>query len=304
MWIDSDILQYFQRSATDIHRVHSSNCGWIERYGEDFVLVLNHEEEKERLIDALLGWCSRQGIPCKRIFLKKRFAKEKPISTALSLVYGESSLPMHTVCRENGLYFSIRFDQGGSAGLFMDQRQNRLFLKKRPVSRLLNLFAFSCSFGLCGALAGAESWNVDLSPRFLEWGKENYKLNGVDPAAHRFWAMDVREALKIFKKRGIMFDHIILDPPTFSCGRKGANFSLARDFESLLETILELGSGEKTTLFLSANYKPWKTKDLLLKARKTAAAKKRRLHLLHGPFPLPDIPRNELPASCWIELES
>ncbi|QSR89666.1 class I SAM-dependent methyltransferase [Methylacidiphilum caldifontis] len=305
MWIDPKIIKSFEQSATDIHRVYSSPLGWIERYGQDFVLVLNEEKQKERLLEDLLSWCCSQGFACKRVFLKKRYAKnEKSLSNRLHLIHGRSDLPMRTVCRENGLLYSIRFDQGGSAGLFMDQRQNRMFLRKRKVDRLLNLFAFSCSFGLCAALGGAESWNVDLSQGCLEWGKDNFRLNGLDPAAHKFWAMDVREALKIFTKKGIIFDHVVIDPPTFSYGKDSGEFSIVRDLDSLLEKVFGLCSKQKATLFLSTNYKRWNTKDLFLKAKRVAWAKSIRVNFLHYPVSLPDIPQNELPASCWIEVGS
>ncbi|KIE57831.1 methyltransferase [Methylacidiphilum kamchatkense Kam1] len=302
MWIDSTILASFQRSLTDIHRVYTSEWGWIERYGEDYVVVLNEEQRQEELVESLFCWSRSNGLSCKRVFLKKRFKKEGPGSEGLIQLYGEQTLPLQTICQENGLAYSIRFHGGSSPGLFIDQRQNRVFLRKRKIGRLLNLFAFSCSFGLCAAIAGGQSWNVDLSAKFLEWGKENYRLNGVDPTKHTFLAMDARESLKLLHKKHIGFDHIIIDPPTFSCGRHGKHFSFPRDFEEMLDQVLDLCSEEVTTLFLSTNYRKWETKVLFLKAQKVAAKKNLKLSLLHGPFPLPDIPLSELPACCWIEV--
>src|SRR5690606_38943358 len=78
--------------------------------------------------------------------------------------------------RENGVRFEMSFNDGCSQGLFLDQRDNRRRLLRghvaagfplfnRPPARpaMLNVFAYTCGFSVCGALAGMDTTSVDLS---------------------------------------------------------------------------------------------------------------------------------------------
>ncbi len=139
---------------------------------------------------------------------------------------------------ENGLAYRIDFQGGYSQGLFLDQRDNRLALRRRmnPGGAVLNCFAYTCAFSVAAAAGGARTVSVDLSRRSLDWGRENFRLNGFDPDegdAHRFLAGDVFDALQRLARRGERFDTIILDPPTFARDRKGRVFRVADDFGTL-----------------------------------------------------------------------
>lgn len=38
---------------------------------------------------------------------------------------------------------------------------------------MLNCFAYTCGFSVCAAAAGAVVTSLDLSQKYLAWGKEN-----------------------------------------------------------------------------------------------------------------------------------
>ena len=139
--------------------------------------------------------------------------------------------------RENGHAYRIDFRGGYSQGLFLDQRDNRTTLQARlrPGSAVLNCFAYTCAFSVAAAVVGARTVSVDLSRASLDWGKENFRLNGLDPenGEHEFRAGDVFEALDRRAKRGVLFDAVVLDPPTFSRDRKGTVFRAEDDFGRL-----------------------------------------------------------------------
>ncbi len=139
--------------------------------------------------------------------------------------------------RENGLSYRIDFQNGYSQGIFLDQRDNRLALRRlvRPGAAVLNCFAYTCAFSVVAAAAGARTVSVDLSRASLDWGRENFRLNGLDPngPGHEFRAGDVFEALGHRLKRGARFDAVVLDPPTFSRDRKGRVFRVEDDFGEL-----------------------------------------------------------------------
>ncbi|MFZ4572936.1 MAG: class I SAM-dependent methyltransferase [Phycisphaerales bacterium] len=130
---------------------------------------------------------------------------------------------------ENGVNIEIRLYDGLSTGLFLDQRSNREFLRgmiagraaktgERP--RVLNTFAYTCAFSVFCAVGGAETTSVDVSARYLEWGKRNFAHNGLDPAAHRFARMGTMEFLEYAQRKGLAYDLAILDPPSFASGSK------------------------------------------------------------------------------------
>ena len=137
--------------------------------------------------------------------------------------------------RENGLNFLISFGEGLSTGIFLDQRENRrrLLMANLAGKTLLNCFAYTCAFSVAAAKAGAVTTSIDLSRHYLEWGKDNFRANDLDPEAHRFLVGDVLEWLKRFQKRGQAWDIVVLDPPTFSTTKKGRAFQAERDYEEV-----------------------------------------------------------------------
>ena len=150
-----------------------------------------------------------------------------------------SGLPLDApfTAREHGLVYRIDFGAGYSQGIFLDQRGNRLALRRRlrPGQTVLNLFAYTCAFSVAAAAAGAQTTSVDLSRRLLDWGKENFLLNHLDPAAgHAFHAGDAFEHLRRFNKQARRFDAIVLDPPTFARDRKGKVFRVEDDLGTLV----------------------------------------------------------------------
>jgi 23S rRNA (cytosine1962-C5)-methyltransferase len=145
------------------------------------------------------------------------------------------------VVRESGLAFEINARDGFSQGLYTDMRTVRDDLRKRwKNKRILNLFAYTCGFGVM--LAGRNQvTNVDVSARHLEWGKRNYALNGL-PTDSGFVARDAFEFLEKAVRRGERWDAVILDPPAYSRGKAGKarEFSIRRDLGGLVEQALDV----------------------------------------------------------------
>ncbi len=166
--------------------------------------------------------------------------------------------PAELVVRENGLKFLLRPIDPGGVGLFFDQRGNRRRLGARASGgRMLNLFAYTCAFSVAAVHGGAvETVSVDVSRRSLEWGRENFRLNGLDDTAHHFLAWDAREAVRRLGKRGDRFRTIVLDPPSFGRSKSGGAFGVKRDFLALVgETLALLEPGG--WLLASVNFGGW-----------------------------------------------
>ena len=171
-------------------------------------------------------------------------------------LFGEAA-PGEILVRENGLTFSLRFNEGSSIGLFLDQRDNRRRWLTNYIApgfrisestaglplqdlEVLNTFAYTCSFSVCAARAGAHVTSLDLSRKYLEWGQRNFVLNGLDPAAHDFIFGDCFSWLRRLARKQRVFDAILLDPPTFSRSKESGVFQAEKDFGKLVAAALPL----------------------------------------------------------------
>jgi 23S rRNA (cytosine1962-C5)-methyltransferase len=105
---------------------------------------------------------------------------------------------------------------------------------------VLNTFAYTCGFSLCAAAAGARTTSIDLSQKYLAWGKRNFALNQIDPARHDFLGGDVFDWLRRLAKKGRRFDLILLDPPTFSQSKEQGAFQAEKDYGKLAVAALRL----------------------------------------------------------------
>ncbi|MCX7869604.1 MAG: class I SAM-dependent methyltransferase, partial [Terrimicrobiaceae bacterium] len=195
---------------------------------------------------------------------------------------------------EASIHYLLNFEAGYSCGLFLDQRANRARLRSLAPARLLNLFAYTCSFSVCAALAGAETTSVDLSKAALERGRANFAANSLGTAGHRFLADDVFDVLPRLARRGEKFDAIIVDPPTFSRGRGGRIFRAAEGLAGLAELALACAAPGAHVL-LSSNASAITTRHLAAIARKLGGSQ------LLAPPPLPDIPPSRAAAAIWFQ---
>lgn len=159
-------------------------------------------------------------------------ARERAVHAPREPMWGTDVATIEAL--ENGVRYEIRPADGLSVGLFLDMREVRTWLRANSANRrVLNLFAYTCSFGVCATLAGAARvLNLDLSRRYLEWGQANYRLNGLPVDGRDFVYGDAFDWLARFARRGEMWDIVILDPPSFSSTRSGA-FSVERDYVRL-----------------------------------------------------------------------
>jgi len=150
-------------------------------------------------------------------------------------IHGIAAEP-ELVVREGSLSFAVELGGGLSTGLFVDQRDNRQrVLGASAGARVLNLFAYTCSFSLAAAVGGARRvTSVDVSKRALARGVDNFRRNGVDPAPHAFVQEDVTRYLRRAAARDERFDWVVLDPPSFSSSSSGV-LRVDRDYAKLVE---------------------------------------------------------------------
>lgn len=136
---------------------------------------------------------------------------------------------------ENGLSFLIRPAEGLNPGLFLDMRPARARLQKRVRNQtVLNCFAYTCGFAVAALNGGAARvLNLDISRRYLDWGRQNVELNGFSTVPTDFLQGDVMDWLNRLGRRGQRFDWVILDPPSYSTTRN-SRFTVERDYPRLV----------------------------------------------------------------------
>ena len=162
---------------------------------------------------------------------------------------GGEELRARFMVQELGLSYWIDFQSGYSQGLFLDQRLNRQRLRELCAGKtVLNTFAYTCSFGVAAVAAGAKAVNLDLSRNYLEWGQDNYRLNGFEPETADFIYGDVFDWLARFAKRNRRFDIVVLDPPTFSRSRSSGVFRAEEDYGELVERAIRVAAPDGVLL--------------------------------------------------------
>ena len=298
-WIDATLLRDFEAEGTDAHRLCTIEDGWVERFGRDVLISFKRVLARERLIEQLRSWATTVRFDFGRIFARfvprKNEEREAPL-----LIFGDAGENLQTIATERYLKFGIDFRAGYSVGLFVDQRENRRYVRQIAPKRLLNCFAYTCSFSVSGASVGATTVNVDLSQKSLARGRENFSLNSLPTNDHRFMADDVMEVLPRLAHRGEKFDMIILDPPTFSRSFRGKTFHVEDDFEKLLIRALELTERDSRIL-LSTNCSTLHEHALEVTARYGLKAA-RRAGTFHRQPPLSDFPPGAGASSIWLTL--
>lgn len=148
---------------------------------------------------------------------------------------------LELVVREGPARLLLRLGARRDPGLFLDHRTTRaLVAAEAKGQRLLNLFAYTASFSVQAALAGASSTtSLDLSPKTTRWAEANLAANGLDPNAHQAVCRDVLAFLESSEEDG-SFDIVVVDPPSFSRSKRAArDFDVARDHPWLVRAALK-----------------------------------------------------------------
>ncbi len=303
-----------------IHGASDSRPGWfVERLG-DYLLSqseapLNPSQREE--LDWFAKKFSARGVYHK--ILSRHVRKSNVADASPQLVFGEAA-PERFEILENGIRYEMSFNEGYSVGLFLDQRDNRRRLltghiaadfpllsegrvPRVPIqstdensgthgihpSEILNCFSYTCGFSVCAAKAGTRVTSLDLSKKYLEWGKRNFALNGLDPATHDFIYGDTFDWLRRLAKKGRTFDAVVLDPPTFSQSKEHGTFRAEKDYGRLVTAALPvLKPGG--VLLASTNAADWPPENFLADEDAAVHGAKRKILQRHYVPQPPDFP--------------
>ncbi len=304
-----------------IHGASDHHTGWyVERLG-DFLLSQSDQAITVSQRQQLTTWVeafSARGAYHK--ILSRRVGQAGVQEASPERVLGEAA-PERFAIKENGLQFQVSFSEGYSVGLFLDQRENRRRLLTGQIAagfslsqsaigkrelKILNTFAYTCGFSVCAAKAGAQTTSLDLSRKYLDWGRRNFELNELDPAEHEFILGDAFDWLGRLAKKRRLFDVVLLDPPTFSRSKPSGVFRAEKDYSKLVARALPLLK-PGGILFASSNAGDWPAEKFIAALEKSVLGAGRKILQRHYVAQPPDFPISRAEPGYlktqWLRLD-
>lgn len=191
----------------------------IDKFNDYFVLQtlsLGMDKWKPAIVDAIQKIFSPKGIYERN---------DVPVRELEGLTQqkGFLSEPFDTniIINENGLKFHVDILNGQKTGYFLDQQDNRRYIKDiAKDANVLEAFCYTGTFSLHAAHYGAKSvLGLDISETAVNTAKRNASLNGYENIC-RFEAVNAFDVLKQWVKEGKRYDVVMLDPPAFTKSRE------------------------------------------------------------------------------------
>jgi 23S rRNA (guanine2445-N2)-methyltransferase / 23S rRNA (guanine2069-N7)-methyltransferase len=222
----------------------------VDRY-EDWLHVQEYVPPKSidpavaerRLLDVLSALPEVTGVPAEKIVLKRRERQSGKRQ------YEKQSDEKRTmVVREGQVNILVNLKDYLDTGLFLDHRPTRLEIAKLAANkRFLNLFCYTATASVHAAAAGATCTSVDMSRTYINWGRDNFSLNNIDPDAHPFVQADCLQWLKDDQGE---YDIIFMDPPSFSNSKRMEGvLDIQRDHVDLIRMAMERLAPGGTLIF-------------------------------------------------------
>ncbi len=168
-------------------------------------------------------------------------------------LYGEQA-PEPLLVTENGVQFATYLNEGLMTGIFLDQKEvrGRLVDGFAVGKTVLNMFSYTGAFSVAAAMGGAvATTSVDLAKRSLPKTTEQFEVNHLNIAAQKIIVMDVFDYFKYASRKGLSYDMIILDPPSFARNKKKV-FSVAKNYGELVKDSIDILT-DKGMLIASTN---------------------------------------------------
>lgn len=255
------LKDYLEKNKVEAYRLFRDGDIAVDVYKDNAVVhVFGKMPDKTKLESKL------HGMNIKAIYYKDR--RGRGAGEALKAEHKKITVI------EYGHKFEINLSDYLDTGLFLDHRESRKWIESRSKNKVvLNTFAYTGSFTIYAACGGAaKTYTVDLSKTYCDWVKRNLALNNLPEEKNWVYKMDALEFFTYAKRKKLIFDIIIIDPPTFS-KNKGKNFSVERDHPALINAALEVLSADGFILF-SNNCKTFRLNKSKINSRHIQVFKK------------------------------
>jgi 23S rRNA (cytosine1962-C5)-methyltransferase len=249
--IDKDFFLRRLRSAI-LHRErvveHSNACRLVfsegdllpglivDRYGPHLV-VQTLDQGMDRARD-LIAHCLTELLAPAGILARNDASVRKLEGLALETVVLAGEIPDRVSILMNGLKLEADLLHGQKTGVYLDQRENYLVVRRFARGRVLDCFTSTGGFALHAALKAETVEALDSSAPALAMAEANARANGISNV--QFRQADVFEFLSGIERR---YSMIVLDPPAFAKSRKSIDDALRGYKEINLRALKLLDSG-------------------------------------------------------------
>jgi len=200
----------------------------VDRYGDYLVMQLldqGMDRMANEIVAALQTVLTPRGI-LARNDAPVRLKENLPLEICTSA--GE--IPEKVEIQMNGLVCRADLATGQKTGIFLDQRENYLAVRRYASGRALDCFCATGGFALHLAGVCQSIVAVDSSKPALEIARQNAELNKI--ANIDFREADVLDFLPGLVAARQRFDMVVVDPPAFTKSR-GALEGAARGYKEV-----------------------------------------------------------------------
>ncbi len=249
----------------------------VDKYGMGFVIQVSSagmEKRKRDIINAIVDLFNPNFI-YEKSSLNAR--TQEGMENLNALIYGEFEDGIEVLI--NGIKFQLDIERSQKTGLFLDQSENWDAIEKYAEEKdVLDLYAYTGGFTL-HALRGrarrvyAVEQDKNASTKLLA----NVKLNNYNEKRIMPFTEDVVQFLREFKSTGLLFDLIVIDPPSFSRSKKTKERGIFKYREILSSALVYLKKGGMIALFSCSSYVK---RDDLIGVIRSASSEKGREFLI------------------------
>ncbi|HNI12192.1 MAG TPA: class I SAM-dependent rRNA methyltransferase, partial [bacterium] len=247
----------------------------VDQFGAYLVVQfrsLGMEKFRTEILETLVEVVKPKGI-YDRSDMESR--EEEGLEPFSGVVYG--AIPEEIVISENDLLFHVDIHHGHKTGFYLDQRENRAYVRTlvKPNQTGLDLFSYTGGFAVALAQSGVRMTAVDQDAAALEGGRANARRNNVEKRlqfihADVFKYMEEQVAVKTSTPDKVKkYDVIIIDPPAIAKRKEGIEKLKWAYWKLLHQAIQLLNPGGHIVLSSCAYHMPV---DLMLEAARFASA--------------------------------
>ncbi len=141
-------------------------------------------------------------------------------------------------------------------GVFPEQAANwaiyqKLIKESGRDIKVLNLFGYTGAATVACLKAGASVCHVDASKGMIALAKRNLELNGLESSSVRYIVDDCQKFVMREIRRGVRYDGLIMDPPSYGRGPSGEVWKLEDNIYELVK--LCAGVMSDNPLFFALN---------------------------------------------------